>query len=545
MARRWRIRHKLMLGLAAAVAILAMLLAGTLNGLWSYYVTMKGIGSKLRELDEAEQLKPDVAALNLPERPDNPVGAFRTLAERIPRARASLERFDEAFQETLRRDVTDDDGEHVGGIIAALRVKLDRLGEALKPSEKLFSGGVTLGGSVDDVYAKERERIQLLVKDLERTSDDLRASVRGDLHARNGLSGLIARSRRHYQVTLAVLIGASALGLVLMLTALRFFYTWIADPVRDLQEGVSRVAEGDFDHRIRVESGDEMEELAASFNDMTGRLNELYKDMARQINERSRQLVRSERLASAGFLAAGVAHEINNPLASIAFCAEALEARLAEMQEPPRMPVPARGRKDLEIFGKYLKMIQEEAFRCKSITERLLDSCRGGERKREQADLTQLVQSVLDVAQHLKNSRGKEIVFSPPGPVLADVSAEEIKSVVLNLVVNALDSMEEGGRLTIDLRARDGAAEVVFADTGCGMTADVLENIFEPFFTRNRSGKGTGLGLTITHRIISQHGGEIEASSPGADRGSTFRVRLPLDSSDQESAVRSQEARAA
>ena len=89
---------------------------------------------------------------------------------------------------------------------------------------------------------------------------------------------------------------------------------------------------------------------------------------------------------------------------------------------------------------------------------------------------------------------------------------------VLNLVVNALDSMEEGGRLTIRLVQRDGMAELHFTDTGCGMTQEVLENIFEPFFTRSRTGKGTGLGLTISHRIISQHGGEIEATSPGPTR---------------------------
>src|SRR5262249_38054263 len=238
---------------------------------------------------------------------------------------------------------------------------------------------------------------------------------------------------------------------------------------------------------------------------------------------------------------AGVAHEINNPLASIAFCSEALEARLGEVQEQLRLP--AKGKNDFEVFAKYLKMIQEEAFRCKNITERLLEFSRGGERRRERVDLARLVQSVLDVTQHLPNSRGKHIAFDSAGPVFAWVSVEEIKSVVLNLVVNALDSMDEGGRVTIGLRARDGLAEFVFTDTGCGMTAEVLENIFEPFFTRNRSGKGTGPGLTITHKVVSQHGGEIEAASAGAGRGSTFRVRLPLQPAEEQgSGVRSQES---
>jgi signal transduction histidine kinase len=180
-------------------------------------------------------------------------------------------------------------------------------------------------------------------------------------------------------------------------------------------------------------------------------------------------------------------------------------------------------------------MIQEEAFRCKNITERLLAFSRPGERRREKTDLRDLVQTVLDVTQHLPNHRGKEISFEMSAdrlaggaPIAAWVNAEEIKSVVLNLAVNALDSMDEGGKLTIRLGQRGDMAELSFTDTGCGMTPEVLENIFEPFYTRSRTGKGTGLGLTISHRVITQHGGEIEATSAGANQGSTFIVRLPL-----------------
>jgi signal transduction histidine kinase len=135
---------------------------------------------------------------------------------------------------------------------------------------------------------------------------------------------------------------------------------------------------------------------------------------------------------------------------------------------------------------------------------------------------------VLDMVQHLENSKGKQIRFQPSGTVTASVNAQEIKSVILNLVVNALESMDDGGILTIALGRRDGMAEMVFADTGCGMAPEILENIFEPFFTRSRTGKGTGLGLSISHRVINQHGGEIEATSPGLNQGSTFTVRLPL-----------------
>src|SRR5262249_34849451 len=177
----------------------------------------------------------------------------------------------------------------------------------------------------------------------------------------------------------------------------------------------------------------------------------------------------------------------------------------------------SRLQEEHEVFSKYLRMIQEEAFRCKSITERLLEFSRTGEPRRESTELRGLVQAVLDVTQHLPNHRGKRIVFEVPperagGRGSAWVNGEEINAGILDLGINALESMEEDGTLTIRLSQREGQAELRFIDTGCGMTADVLENVFEPFFTRSRSGKGTGLGLTISHLVVAQHNGTIEAS---------------------------------
>src|SRR5262245_37678352 len=130
--------------------------------------------------------------------------------------------------------------------------------------------------------------------------------------------------------------------------------------------------------------------------------------------------------------------------------------------------------------------------------------------------------------RHLGKYRGKQIVFQPREMVWAHVDPQEIKQVVLNLAVNALDCMEVGGTLRIDLRQTEGMAEMVFADDGCGMTLEILENIVETFVARRQRGKGTGLGLSITHRIISQHHGDISATSPGEGRGSTFTVLLPV-----------------
>ncbi len=365
--------------------------------------------------------------------------------------------------------------------------------------------------------------IGIAISKLISTAGDLHDSINGGLYER------IKNSQTDYKVSFGIVTSTSVLAVLMMAGLLRFFYRSVGRPIRDLELGVGRVAKGDFEHRIEVHSGDEIEDLAKAYNDMTERLRDMYRDLAQQVNERSRQLVRSERLAGVGFLAAGVAHEINNPLASIAFCGEALERRLSDLIETRSAngKMAPADTQEREIISKYLKMIQEEAFRCKTITSKLLEFSRGGERRREPTDIGDLVQAVLDMVQHLPCSKGKEVIFEPQEKITAWVNGQEVQQVFLNLVVNALESMEEGGRLAVSQRQKDGMVEMVFKDTGCGMSDEVLENIFEPFFTRSRTGKGTGLGLSISHRIITQHGGEVEANSGGPNQGSTFTVRLP------------------
>ena len=313
---------------------------------------------------------------------------------------------------------------------------------------------------------------------------------------------------------------ATVLAGLLFLLFMRLSYRWVFRPLGILIAGSRRVAGGEFSYRICLDTGDEMAELAVALNDMTARFQEIRDDLDHQVQVRTKQAVRSEQLASVGFLAAGVAHEINNPLAAIAMCAESLEGRLREAIAPsdPRQTV----------VHNYLRMIQSEAFRCKGITEKLLDFSRIGPGKRESVELGELVRGVLDMLSHLGKYQRMNLEFAPKEAVVATVNSQEIKQVVLNLLSNALDSLDDGGTVRIDLGQRDGFAELAVTDNGCGMEADVLEHLFDPFFTRRRGGQGTGLGLSITYRIIVDHGGDIAATSLGTGRGSTFRIRLPL-----------------
>ena len=515
MAGNWRIRHKLILGMFLVLATMGLLLAGTLNGLSSYRATMRTLDSKLTELEKADDLKEAIKALAGPF--SQPTRQVTILEERIGPARDRLAEYRAQLDRTVHSGRDPNRGYEEGRCLLDMEKMLDALGEELKKAQ--VTTQVSVGGSIDSTNllaagSKVREKIDQLIRAAEDLTDILNQDIRNRVIA----------SKNETRLTVAVLITTSVVAVLLMAGILRFFYKGVVRPLRHLEHGVGGVARGDFDRRIEIHTGDEMEDLANAFNLMTGRLSEMYQSLAQQVNERSRQLVRSERLAGVGFLAAGVAHEINNPLASIAFCSEALDSRLAElMQGRPLSP------QDREVIAKYLKMIQEEAFRCKEITQKLLAFSRGGERKREATDLAGIIQNVLDVVQHLQSSKGKRVVFEPRGPVSGWANAQEIKQVFLNLVVNALESMEEGGQLTISHADRGGMTELVFRDSGCGMSAEVLENIFEPFFTRSRTGKGTGLGLSISHRIITQHGGEIEANSAGPGQGSTFVIRLPVD----------------
>ena len=522
---RWPIRIKLFIGLSVVVGMMLTLMGGSIFGLRAFHKSNLKLVDQLRELGGSTDLLQAVMELDALGSPEYTTAPRETLEKRLVAARLALKRYYVELTRNSSRGNRVDDGRDEYGLVFLIDDDLTAILQHLNPGqtiEPLFPRT----GIYFDRHPEARLASQAL--DDQKASLDVRfarlnqssAELPDKLH--RDFLRVLDDSKLHYQSS-RVIVWISALAVMGMLVGLSMLLNrWVLYPVRLLQRGVRRVARGQFDYNINLQTGDEMQALAEAFNDMTTRLSATYADLERQIQDRSRQLVRSERLASVGFLAAGVAHEINNPLAAVAFCSEAVESRLDRVFEGNE------AHPDAKVVKNYLRMIQEEAFRCKGITEKLLDFSRCNDIQRQRTNLVELVQGVAEMIRHMGKYRSKNILFTPREPVFAHVDAQEIKQVVLNLVVNALDCMEGGGSLLIQLRNVEGMAEATFTDDGCGMSPDVLENIFEPFFTKRRVGKGTGLGLSITHRIVTQHHGEISATSEGPGQGATFVVRLPI-----------------
>jgi two-component system NtrC family sensor kinase len=294
-------------------------------------------------------------------------------------------------------------------------------------------------------------------------------------------------------------IAAAALGGILLWFSLAQRFR---RPMRDVLRGIRRVASGDLNHRIPTRTSDEFGELARSFNAMSERLAAV-----------QHRLIQSERLISMGKLAAGVAHEINNPLTGILAYAEDLKED-AEPSDPRR--------KDYEV-------IVQEALRCRQIVRSLLDFARQDASSFVRVHAGDLIEKAWNVVA--RQAAFRNIAFErrvEEGLPAIEVDPTQIQQVLVNLIVNAEQAMPQGGTIVLAARRSEEGDQVEFQvkDQGHGISPEIRSHIFEPFFS-TKGGETAGLGLAVCFGIVQQHGGTIDFhSEPGS--GTTFRVLLPF-----------------
>jgi signal transduction histidine kinase len=271
-----------------------------------------------------------------------------------------------------------------------------------------------------------------------------------------------------------------------------FIVRSIARPVARLHEGAARLAAGRLDTRIDVTSPDEFGALARQFNAMT-----------RSLEEHQGRLVESEKLAGIGRLAAGVAHEINNPLAVILGYARLMQKR-------------AQGTEKEE-----LRIIEEEAVRARDIVEGLLDLSRPIPPGRDRVDLRWVCD---DVVERLRASGTARAAVTVEGAGSAPGVSAKVRQVLTNLVRNAAEAAGPGGRVSVRVSEEGAAARVEVEDSGPGIPAEVASRLFEPFFTTKE--RGTGLGLAVSRAIARAHGGDVAGETLPAG-GARFTLLLP------------------
>src|SRR3990167_8389820 len=294
------------------------------------------------------------------------------------------------------------------------------------------------------------------------------------------------------------------------------FANRITKPILQLAQGAKSIGSGNLDHRISVVSQNEVGILAGEFNQMAAKLKESYSNLEQKVEERTSQLLRAERLAAVGELAAEVAHEINNPLGGLRNFASMLE------NEP----------ENITQTKKYAPLMLEGLKRVEMIVKRLLTFSRPYTLRVRENDVNAIVNSSLEFIEHRIEPDcvriQKEFDDALP-PVFVD--ADHVSQALINIMVNAIESMPNGGKLTIKTNTCKNHSECVtvwISDTGCGISEGIVGKIFEPFFTtKNKEGeKGLGMGLAISKRIIEDHHGEIRVESK-AGQGTTFCICFP------------------
>lgn len=298
-----------------------------------------------------------------------------------------------------------------------------------------------------------------------------------------------------------ILISLLSLFILTILTAF-FLILNVNKPLKSIEDSIRKIAQGDYTKIPLVKTGDEFESLADSLN-----------NMIEELDKRKDQLVQVEKMSSLGTLTSGVAHELNNPLNNIS---TSIQIVREELSEP-----------DLDFKKDLLIEAENQIDRARDIIRALLEFSRQSAFTIESVNFLKLVQSTM----HLISGEipaNIDIRIEVPDNIEGKMDPRRIQQVILNLIINSIHAMAKGGRITISSWKDDEASKFAFQvkDTGTGMSKEQISKIFDPFFTTKDVGKGSGLGLSIAHGIIEQHGGTITVESE-REVGTAFTVHLP------------------
>ncbi|MBI2390965.1 MAG: HAMP domain-containing protein [Deltaproteobacteria bacterium] len=304
-------------------------------------------------------------------------------------------------------------------------------------------------------------------------------------------------------------MGAIGLGVVVVGVGLALlFSSRMMRRLDQVSAAAARLGEGHFDTGLSDTRDDEIGRLCAAFDDMARRLR-----LAHEERERTHvRLAQSERLVAAGRLAAGVAHEINNPLSGVLHCLDNL--RKSDADE--------RGRRE------YYDLMAEGVTRAQRVIRGLLDFSRQQPLEVQPTELPRLVDQVVALAEPALR-KGRVRIDVRHGEALPPIPLDQhqMAQVLLNLVLNAAEAMQDGGVIEIETSVVDEMCRIRIDDTGCGIAPEALGRIFEPFYTTKGKAKGSGLGLSVSLGIVERHGGRILVES-AVGLGTTFHVLLPL-----------------
>ena len=318
------------------------------------------------------------------------------------------------------------------------------------------------------------------------------------------LATLSLESGERRTVLLVATIGAIAICGVLVLTLSIVF----SGPMVELQEKIQRVRDGDLNVTVNfADRSDDIGQLGRNFNQMVKELRESRAEIERLHNT---QMSRAEHLATMGELAAGLAHEIRNPLAGIAGVIDIIARDLPDNS-------PAR---------EVAQDVRAEVMRVNRIVTDLLETARPKPPEYRSADLNATVEHAVIFARQQALSKPVKVeLHKLEKPLIVEHDTGQIHQMLLNLMLNAIQAIDGSGEVNVDIVQRDGTATVSVRDTGKGIKPDHLPNIFRPFYTTK--GHGTGLGLSLAKRIVEDHGGKITVASEEG-KGTTFEVALPM-----------------